>query len=79
MRRGLLTSAEWVAANHLSVLIYKNEDFSITAAKEWVKKNCPSLLEEDRLYCPLPDDENECYNFFGQRFLNYDKGVKYVD
>ena len=66
---------KWVAANHLSVII-KNDSFYVTASKDWVRRNIPSLLGEYRIFCCLPEEEGLCYGTNNVKFLNYDEGVK---
>lgn len=74
---------EWIKQNKLSVIESVEPNaavhyFCITAPKEWVESNCPTLLEEDITYCLLPEDENECYNQYDIKFLNYNEGYEYV-
>ena len=71
---------KWIAANHLSIVeqtLDQSNNFCITATKEWVEKNCPSLLAQYREFCVLPEDTNECYGRWGTRFLNYDEGYEF--
>lgn len=77
---------EWVKTNRLCVvesLVDMSSNFCITATKEWVDKNCPSLLNEYCEFLRFPDEEdNDVYGRFGCRFLPYKEeniGVTYVE
>lgn len=81
IRNGQFRNKNWIAANKLSVIETAQAgtaNFCVTAPKEWVKKNCPSLLREDMFFCPLPEDKNICYSRYDIKFLNYNEGYKYV-
>ena len=71
---------DWLAANHLSVVeqtLDLSANFCVTAAKSWINQNCPSLLEEYREFCVLPEDEGVCYGRWDTLFLGYDEGYEY--
>ena len=74
---------DWIRKNKLSVIESvepgtANHYFCITAPRDWVATYCPTILEGDIIYCLLPEDENECYNEYDIKLLNYNEGYKYV-
>lgn len=65
---------EWVKDNKLCVvrdLVDMSTNFCITATKEWVENNCPSLLIEHIKYLRIPDEDGYAYGRFGHEFLEY--------
>lgn len=83
MQNSQFRNKKWIAKNKLSVVESvipgtAIPNFCITAPRGWVIQNCPTLLEEDVLYCPLPERENLCYGRFDTKFLNYNEGYKHV-
>lgn len=65
---------EWVKNNNLCVVfdfVDMSCNFCITATKEWVDKNCPSLLTIHTKYLRKPDEYGEVYGRFGHEFLEY--------
>ena len=52
-------------------LIDMSQNFCITATKEWVKANCPSLLTEYIKFLRYPDEDGEVQGQFGHWFLEY--------
>ena len=75
---------DWVEENKLCVvesLVDMSSDFCVTATKEWVDKNCPSLLTDYQEFLRYPDEWDEVYGRFGCRFLPYEEeniGLTYV-
>lgn len=83
MQNSQFRNIDWITKNKLSVVESVEPEtaehiFCVTAPRDWVETNCPSLLREDIYYCPLPEDENVCYGKNDIRFLNYNEGYKYV-
>lgn len=76
---------EWVKENKLCVvadMIDMSQNFCVTATKEWVNMNCPSLLTTYTNYLRVPDEYGDVYGQFGHEFLEYDEnnfGIEYVD
>ena len=83
MQNQQFRNREWIKQNKLSVIESVEPGtatpyFCVSAPKDWVATYCPSLLREDIYYCPLPEDENECYGKYDIKFLNYNEGYRYV-
>lgn len=57
-----LGNDEWCKENKICVLMYPvdmSTSFCITATKEWVEKNCPSILDEDKQFQVSPDEDGD--------------------
>lgn len=67
---------DWIIANKLCVVkdfIDMSQNFCITATREWVEQNCPTLLTEHTKFLRIPNQDGEVYGRFGHLFLEYDK------
>lgn len=76
---------EWVKENKLCVImdfIDMSQNFCVTASKEWVEKNCPSLLTTHTEFLRIPDKYGDVQGRFGHWFLEYEEdnfGITEVD
>lgn len=76
---------EWVKENKLCVvrdMVDMSQNFCITATKEWVEENCPSLLTEYTEFLRYPDEDGYVEGRFGHEFLEYTEeniGITEVD
>lgn len=76
---------EWVMDNKLCVvfdIIDMSANFCITATKEWVENNCPTLLTKYTEFLREPDENGIVKGRFGHQFLEYDEsnfGITEVD
>ena len=76
---------EWVKENKLCVVfsvVDMSQNFCITATKEWVEKNCPSLLTTHKKYLRFPDNDGDVYGRFDHEFLEYSEdnfGITEID
>lgn len=67
---------EWVKENKLCVvrdIIDMSINFCITASRDWVEKNCPSLLTEYTEFIRYPDKYGDVEGNFGTKFLEYNE------
>lgn len=65
---------DWVEENKLCVvesIVDMSSNYCITATKEWVKKNCPTLLTDYQKFLRYPDEYGDVYGRFGCEFLPY--------
>ena len=77
----------WVKENKLCVVfsfIDMSQNFCITATKEWVEQNCPSLLTnpENEKFLMHPDEYGDVEGKFGPYFLEYEEyniGITWID
>lgn len=75
---------KWVKENGLCVLhsmIDMASNYCITAKREWVEKNCPSLLTEYTQFLREADEDGYVTGQFGDEFLEYapeNIGITYV-
>ena len=75
----------WVKENKLCVveqIIDMSVNWCITAKKEWVEQNCPSLLTEFESFQRYPDERGEVVGRFDTTFLEYcdeNIGVLYLE
>lgn len=77
MRRILpiFRNEEWVKENKLcvnAVIVDLSQNFCITATKEWVEKNCPTLLTTHQEFLRIPDEYGDVEGRFGHPFLEYE-------
>lgn len=76
---------QWVKDNRLCVVasfVDMSQNFCITATKEWVEENCPTILTEHSKFLRFPDKYGDVYGRFGHSFLEYNEdniGIKWVD
>lgn len=76
---------EWIKSNRLCVVfdfVDMSVNFCITTTKDWVEKNCPSLLTKHTKFLRFPDEDGIVKGRFGHQFLEYDEsnfGVTEVD
>ena len=59
-----------------------SQNFCITATKEWVEENCPTLLTTYNKYLRFTDEYGDVYGRFGHEFLEYNEdnfGITEVD
>ena len=67
---------EWVKKNELCVLgtlIDMSVNFTVTAKRNWVEKNCPELLTKYNEFVYNPDVDGFVEDRFGIEFLEYSK------
>lgn len=75
---------DWVKENKLCVvmsIIDMSVNFCVTAAKEWVENHCPRLLTRYEGFIRQPEDDNDIYGQFGDKFLEYSEenfGIHHV-
>ena len=77
----------WVKENKLCVvasIVDMSQNFCITATKEWVEQNCPSLLTnpENEKFLMHPDEYGDVEGKFGPYFLEYEEyniGITWID
>lgn len=65
---------EWVKENRLCVVfsvVDMSFNFCITATREWVENNCPSLLIKYTEFIRQPDKYGDVFGRFGNEFLEY--------
>ena len=80
-----LNNEEWVKENKLCILknyVDMSQNFCITATKDWVLKNCPTLLTEHKRFLRFPDEDGDVIGRFGHTFLEYEEcnfGITYMD
>ena len=72
----IFENEKWIKENELCVyseLIDMSCNFCVTAKREWVEKNCPTLLTKHKefLRYPEPNWHNNVYSKFGHQFLEY--------
>ncbi len=78
---------KWVKENNLCVIktiVDMSLNFCITATREWVEENCPSLLTEYKEFLRFPDEDNEVHSemIYVIKFLeytDYNIGITNVD
>lgn len=76
---------KWVKEQKLCVttcFIDMSQNFCITAAKEWVEKNCPELLTKYKKFIVSPEEDGNAYGRFDAYFLPYEEdnyGVKWIE
>lgn len=76
---------QWVKDNKLCVVmsfVDMSQNFCITATKDWVEKNCPSILTEHNKFLRFPDEDGDVYGRFDHKFLEYGEanfGIHWVD
>lgn len=83
----IFRNEEWVKENKLCVvasIIDMSQNFCITATKEWVEQNCPSLLTnpENEKFLMHPDKYGDVEGKFGPYFLEYEEdniGIKWIE
>lgn len=70
-----LCNDEWCKQNKICVVTYPVDmsvSFNITAKKEWVKQNCPSILDEDKRFQVEPNEDGFRYGPYTENeFLEY--------
>lgn len=72
----IFSNENWVKENNLCVvesLVDMSSNFCITATKDWVEKNCPSLLTDHKKFLRYPDEDGEVYGKWGTKFLPWSK------
>lgn len=70
-----IDNEDWIKANKLCVvktLIDMSCNYCITATKEWVENNCPSLLTKHRQFLRFPNECDDVHGNFGTLFKEYD-------
>lgn len=78
-------SKKWVKENKLCVvkaLVDMSFNYCITATREWVEENCPSLLTQYTQFIRLPDEDGCVFGRFDHEFLDYNEkniGIEYVE
>lgn len=76
---------DWVKSNKLCVVfdfVDMSVNFCITATKDWVEKNCPSLLTKYTEFLREPNEAGVIVGRFGHQFLEYNEsnfGITEVD
>lgn len=72
-----LDNEQWVKDNKLCVVWYiidQSFNFLITATKEWVEQNCPTLLTKYTEFLRFPNENGKVYGRFPDiEFLPYDE------
>lgn len=66
---------EWLKENQLCVvaeIIDMSVTFCITATKEWVEKNCPTLLTKYQDFIRQPDEDGTYYGKFDTLFTEWE-------
>lgn len=66
---------EWAKENEVCITMECFNTFIkfyITATKDWVEKNYPTLLTEHKEYLKYPDDENNTYTTKKNKYLKYE-------
>lgn len=69
-----IDNEDWIKANKLCVvrtLIDMSSNYCITATKEWVENNCPSLLTKYRQFLRFPNECDDVHGNFGTLFKEY--------
>lgn len=65
---------DWAKEQKLCILVSiidMSNNFCISAPKEWVQTNCPSLLTEYTQFLRTPDEDGYIEGRFGDEFLEY--------
>ena len=65
---------DWVKENKLCVIVVPfimDIYFFVTAKREWVEKNCPSILAEYSNYMIVPDENGEVLDPMCGRYKTY--------
>lgn len=72
--KSVFQDEDWVKANKLCVILVPyimDIYFFITAKREWVEKNCPSILTEYSDYIRTPDENGEVPDPICGRYKTY--------
>lgn len=65
---------DWVKENKLCVIVVPfimDMYFFVTAKREWVEENCPSILDEYDAYLGTPNEDGEVQTPFYDNYLTY--------
>lgn len=69
-----LSNDDWCKENKICVrygMIDMSDNYIITATREWVEKNCPSILAEYSDYMRVPDENGEVLDPICGRYKTY--------
>jgi len=75
---------EWVKENKLCVIVdqlYMDMYVFITATREWVENNCPSILNKYNRYLSIPDGKGKAFTPLYGEYKTYSKeniGISWI-
>ena len=75
---------DWVKENKLCVvcsLVDMSQNYCISATKQWVEENCPTLLTRYQEFLRYPDEDGFIEGRFGDLFKEYNEdniGLHYI-